>query len=349
MITLPNMIEAKKDALMMIQGVRDGWDSEFGRYSRLYNITTEDVKTYTEEMSSSFDTTLTIGASADQGIAATLKGAKDVYFFDINKADIYFLELKRVALATLRRRDFLDFMIAENNGNIMEYRLYQKVQKELALPIRLFWDILYEYFRYNAYYLSEELFRSPKKHGKLAQVVNGYYRNNETYYQTQKRVREANWHFIESDFYDLGKTLPEGVNYDSIILSNIYEYLNFGEEVSRENAKKYTTFIKQVLLPRLKEHGIMMGAYLCRYDEEVDTFIEEKLKSDPNGWAPSSDILSGLDMLEKYFTGWTGQNVSYHYLLQDLKKEFEIKEIATNHSGYGMSTAKNDLAILIKK
>ncbi len=342
-------MEARQDALEMIKGVREGWRSEFGKYCRFYNIATEDVKTYTQKMDSSFDTTFTVGASADQGIAATLKGAKEVYLFDINKADLYFIALKKAAISTLRRKDFLDFMIAESQGNIMDYRLYQKVQKALPVSIRLFWDMLYEYFGYNSYYLSEELFRSPQKHRELARVVNEYYLNNQLYYETQEKVKKARWHFIESDFYELDKNLPEGITYDSMILSNIYEYLNFGEEVSQENAKKYVTFIKQVLLPRLKQNGTMMGAYLCRYDEEVDSFIEEKLKSDPNGWAPSTDFLNGFDMLEKYFTGWTGQNVSYHYLLQELRKEFDIQEIPTNHSGYGMSTAKKDLAILIKK
>ncbi len=349
MVTLPNILEAKEDALGMIQGVHEGWDSEFGKYSRLYNIATEDVKTYTEAMNSKFDTTLTVGSSADQGIAATLKGAKDVYFFDINKADIYFLALKKAAISNLRRKDFLDFMIAENQGNIMDYRLYQKIQEKLPLPIRIFWDTIYEYFRYNSYYLSEELFRSPKKHAKLARVVNGYYQNNETYYHTQELVKSAKWHFIESDFYDLGRTLPKGVTYDSMILSNIYEYLNFGEEVSPKKAKKYIRFLKEVLLPKLQDGGTLMAAYLCRYDEEVDAYIERKLKEDPKGWAPSTDFLGGLDNIEKYFTGWTGQNVSYHYLLQELKQEFPIEEVPTNHSGYGMSSASKDLAILIKK
>ena len=187
-MNLPSIMEAKQDAAEMILGVHEGWKSEFGKYCRLYNIATEDIKTYIEHMDSSFDTTLTVGSSADQGIAATLKGAKEVYFFDINKADWYFIALKKAAISTLRRKDFLDFLIAENQGNIMEYRLYQKLAKTLPLPIRVFWDAIYKYFEYNSYYLSEELFRSPKIHGKLAKVVNGYYQNNETYYEMRTGI-----------------------------------------------------------------------------------------------------------------------------------------------------------------
>lgn len=345
---IPSIIEAEMDAKEMIKGINNGWNGNFSEYTRFYHVATEDIQTYIKHMNSSFKTTLTIGASGDQGVAASVKGAKDVYLFDINRADIYFLVLKKVALENLRRKDFLDFLVAENNGIILEYRLYEKIKDKLPLPINIFWSILYKYFNYNNAFMSEELFRSPWKHAKMAKIVNGYYINNQTYYEAQQKVQESTWHFIPGDFYDLHKNLPTNINFDAMILSNLYEYLNFGHDMNASNAKKYVRYIKDELMPRLNTNGELMAAYLCRYDDEVDKFISQSLIDNPDGWAPSDDVLRGLQNFESYFTGYTGQNISYHYLLNELDG-MSYQKVKTKWSGYGMSSAKTDLAIIIKK
>lgn len=351
MIALPSVLEAKQDALQFIDIIEKHLWGDFGKYSRLYHVSTENVKEYTEAMDCSFETTLTVGGSADQGIAANSKGAKKVYFFDINRSDIYFVAFKKIAFETLRRKDFLDFLIAEDTGIIMEYRLYEKIRGVIPNSLRVFWDTLYSYFNYNTYHMSELLFRSPKENAAASKIVNGYYKNNKIYYETQDKVKDSEWFFIESDFYDLDKKLPENVSYDAIILSNIYEYLNFGIEVSVEEAKKYISFIKKVLLPRLKEKGCMLASYIYRYDKQLDEFIKRKLEEDPNGWVSSNSTIADLTLedMKKIEVGYTGQNVSYHYLLNELKKEFPLEMVETKAAGYGLSPANNDVAILIKK
>lgn len=350
MVNLPSILEAERDANEIIKQVRSGWSGgEFDTYSRLYHIATEDSHSYVNAMDGAFTTTFTVGASGDQGIECSSKGAKDVYFFDINRIDKYFLSLRKEAISNLKRKDFLDFMIAENSGEIMEYRLYKKLSPALPIPTRIFWDKIYAFFRYNHLFIGEELFRSPWKHAKMARVVNGYYANNSVYYETQKKVKESRWHFIESDFYALDKNMPEGVEFDAMILSNIYEYLNFGFDTSEENAKKYVDFIKNVLLPRLKTTGTCMGAYLCRYDKDVDDFIGKMLEEKPKGWAPSEAILFGEENFKNYISGYTGQNVSYYYLLRELEKSFPIRLVKTNAAGYGQSFADCDSAIIIDK
>lgn len=108
------------------------------------------------------------------------------------------------------------------------------------------------------------------------------------------------------------------------MLSNIYEYLNFGDNVSIENAKKYVDFIKNVLLSRVKDNGSIMNAYLCKYDDKVDKFIKESLVAEPDGWEPSTDLLSGLDNIEKYLTEYTGQNVSITTCLMKWQKKYHF-------------------------
>lgn len=340
---------AEKDAKEMLVRLQNGWGDYFGTYSPLYNITTECSSTYIEAMGKNFNTALTIGASGDQGIALVQNGAKKIYFFDINRLDVYFLELRKVALENLNRKDFLDFMIADNNGSIMDYRLYQKIANKLSLPVRAFWDIAYDIFDYNNQAMSIYFFRDVKKNSQKAKIVNNYYSNNSTYYDTQEKVKQSEWFFIESDFYSLDKNLPAGINFNAIVLSNLYEYLNFGEKVSKEETLKYLNFIKQVLLPRLSQDGAMMSAYLYRYNDEVDKYIEHKLQENPDGWAPSTDLLSGLENIEAYLSGYTGQNVSYHYLYQALEKEYGIQKVLTPAAGFGQSFAQNDLAIIQRK
>lgn len=349
MIYKPTIMDAIKDSEIVMDEACKNWSSYFGQYSPFYHIATEAVSTYIPAMGSNFTTALTIGASGDQGIALNQRGAKDIYFFDLNKADVHWLMLKKVAFETLKRKDFLDFMIAENNGEIIDYRLYEKIRNRLSAPTRTFWDNLYKYFRYNNRLMSIHLFRDTKKHAKNARMINDYYANSEVYYATQKKVQNSNWYFIESDFYELDKTLPDGINFDAIVLSNIYEYINFGTDVSRENAIKYLEFIKTVLLPRLNQGGACMSAYLYRFDDGTNDFIKSQLASDPTGWVPSSDLLAGLDNIEKFFTGYTGQNVSYHYLYEAFEQEPNVQKVKTKAAGFGMSSASTDLAIIQRK
>lgn len=135
-----------------------------------------------------------------------------------------------------------------------------------------------------------------------------------------------------------------------MILSNIYEYLNFGINMNPENAMKYVQFIKNVLLPKLNPSGNMIVSYLCRYNEEVHHFISQKLVSEPNGWLSSEPTLQEfIDKGERFLEGYTGQNVSYYYLLESLRTVMPFQLVKTKWAGYGMSNAKEDTAILVKK
>lgn len=349
MIFKPTIFTAEEDGQNFLFAQQMKLPTEFGKYSRFYNIATETVKDYVSSMSENYETVLTVGGSGDQGIALNQKGAKDIYFFDINRADYYYLILRKYALMYLKRKDFLDFMIAEDNQAIMNYKLYKKLENVLPKPVKLFWDMIYDKFNYQNNLMAYYLFRSPKGHAKKSRIINNYYENNETYYNTQSKVKESNWYFIESDFYDLDKNLPEGINFDAIILSNIYEYLNFGHKVNTKNASKYVQFIKNILLPRLKNNGSCLLSYLYKYNDKIDNFINLSLKEQPNGWANTDDMIGGLDNIEKYFTGYTSQNVAYHFLLQELNKELIYQKVYTACAGYGMSSSNNDWALVYKK
>lgn len=349
MIYEPNLFDTEKDLEMFFRAFDMKWPEHFGEYSRFYNIATESIKDYIGYLPCLNGNALTIGASGDQAIALVKNGAKNIYYFDINKADYYFVELKKCAFLNLKRKEFLDFLIAEQGQTILNYNLYKKISEKLPKPVKFFWDNIYGYFGCNNKKMAYYLFRSPIEHSSRSRIINDYYINNEVYYDTKSKLEDTRWFFIPSDLYKLEKNLPRDIQYDAIILSNIYEYLNFGDTVSIKNAKKYVEFIKNVLLPRLNNNGSIMSAYLCKYNDEVDEFIKESLGADPEGWAPSSSLLQGLDYLEKYLTGYTGQNVSYHYLLDEMAEEVPFTKVYTQHSGYGMSSSNNDLALILKK
>lgn len=349
MIYNPSLFNAEDDVQKFLHQLEMKWPEQFGRYSRFYHIATEAIRDYVHTIDEKCETVLTVGSSGDQGIALVQKGAKDIYFFDINRADYYYLILRKYALMYLKRKDFLDFMIAENNRMIMDYQLYKKLENVLPEPVKLFWDVIYEKFEYRNGLIAYYLFRSPFEHAKMSRTVNSYYQNNEVYYDTQTKIRESNWYFIESDFYNLGKSLPEGINFDTIVLSNIYEYLNFGHNVSIENAAKYVQFIQNVLLPKLKNNGSCLLAYLYKYNEEVERFINLSLNNQPNGWANTNNLTYKLDYIEKMLTGYTSQNVAYHFLLQEIDKALSYQKVYTASVGYGMSSSNNDLALIYKK
>ena len=77
-------------------------------------------------------------------------------------------------------------------------------------------------FRYNNRLISIHLFRDTKKHGKNARMINSYLSNNQTYYETQKKVKESNWHFIESDFFELSHIL---IKPDINDIKNFFKYV----------------------------------------------------------------------------------------------------------------------------
>ena len=348
MIYTPNIFDANEDVSNFLLAEEMEWPIEFGKYSRFYHIATESVKDYMQHMNSNIDNALTVGASADQGIALTNNGAKNVYFFDINKADYYYIILKKYALMYLKRQEFLDFIIGEKNKNIMEYRLYKKLENVLPKSVKLFWDKVYNTFNYRHDLMAYYLFRSPNEHSKVSRKINDYYINNNSYYETQNKVKNSNWYFIESDFYDLHKTIPSNINFDSIVLSNIYEYLNFGGNVSLDKATKYISYIKNTLIPKLNNNGNILLSYFYRYNDDINSFIESSLKNNPNGWVRSDGLFS-LDKLEAYTSGYTSQNVAYYYLLKELVKTLDIEKITTTSAGYGISSANTDLALIYKK
>ncbi len=342
----PSIETVKKDIAKIFSN--DLFTPQFQEYSALYHMTTEDISTYIDSMHSSFTSTLTIGASCDQAIAASIKGAKDIYLFDINHLVRYLAELKKVAIENLNRQDFTTFL-ATDDGYILDYHIYQKINHLLSLPIRTFWNTLYELFNYNNVMINRILFFFTEQTAKNAKETNKFLANDTYYHEAQMKVKKTNWHFIPCTFYELDKHLPQNITFDSIILSNIYEYLNCGKNLSVFNAQLYLNYIKKVLLTKLNTNGVCMASYLYRYNQEIDYIIKEQLLLKPNKWFVSDSMFADKEQLLNYLNGYTDQNVSYHYLLDELdKSNLNVQKIKTKAMGYGNSPANNDLAILIK-
>ena len=127
--------------------------------------------------------------------------------------------------------------------------------------------------------------------------------------------------YIDAPLYSLPLHLGNRL-YDGITLSNIYEYLVFGENVNEKEVNAFYEFIMREIYSRLNKGGKAMIAYLYAFNDDVKAYVDK---------------------------GLTSQNRSYSLLYEKVKDE-NIEKIQTEHVEYGQSIdMSHDVAILLKK
>lgn len=313
------------------------------KYESLYTNATEDMATYYKE----FNTTnsfLTIGASGEQVANAINAGAKTIDVYDSNRLCRHALYLRLAAIQALSLEEFLEYY------KTFSPLLFVKIANYLNEEELMYWGTIYSMFGEKSliggHMIEKLLFTYKRLDEELVRKINPYLNPN-NYERLKTLISSVTINYIDSDLYSLPKHITEK-SYDVINLSNIYEYLNYSNDVKFKHARKYKNFVMNELMPHLNENGTIMVSYLYAWNDELDKDFQEMYEKS-KGKIVTTGALNMMDYFEYYLPGLTSQNLAYHYLFETFKDTRAIK-IPTNHVQYGQSKdMSHDCALLLKK
>ena len=214
----------------------------------------------------------------------------------------------------------------------------------------MYWGTIYSMFGEKSliggHMIEKLLFTYKRLDEELVRKINPYLNPN-NYERLKTLISSVTINYIDSDLYSLPKHIIEK-SYDVINLSNIYEYLNYSNDVKFKHARKYKNFVMNELMPHLNENGTIMVSYLYAWNDELDKDFQEMYEKS-KGKIVTTGALNMMDYFEYYLPGLTSQNLAYHYLFETFKDTGAIK-IPTNHVQYGQSKdMSHDCALLLKK
>lgn len=313
------------------------------KYESLYTFATEDMSTYFKEFTIT-DSFLTIGASGDQVINAINSGAKTIDVFDSNRLCRHAMYLKLAAIKGLSYEEFTEYY--ETFSPFLFVKLIEYLPEEEFM----YWGTLYSMFGLSniksGEYIRDLLFTYKRLDKDIVKSINPYL-IPQNYEKLKKTINEVSINYIDSDLYNLPSHLSNKT-YDAINLSNIYEYLNYGNNTTHKKAQEYHDFILNSLYPHLNQNGSIMVSYLYAWSDKAHQEFQ-RLYKQTNGKVVGTGALSMPDFMVYYLPGLTTQNLSYHYL-EEVFQNDPIEKIPTEHIQYGQSSdMSHDMALILRK
>ena len=311
-------------------------EDEFQEYAPLYRHATEDMRTYYAPFNSVEDF-LTVGSSGDQILNAVNMGAKRIDVFDKNNLSKRGCALKVAAAKRLSKEKLLEYF-----DNFNE-RIYQELRSELSKESDCaYWDSLYDMARPSI--IRKKLFPYKGLPNYLERQINPYL-DEENYELLRDKLKSVEINYIDSSLENISQHI-QGRKYDAINFSNVYEYLNFGNNVSLENAKQFHDYVMGCIYPHVKEGGKIMAAYMYAFSESVRDFVSNAYKNEEN--FVLSRVID-ITSVSRYMSGLTSQNLSYAFLMNAFEHD-NVEYVKTDHIVYGQSfDDSHDLALMIKK
>ncbi len=222
---------------------------KYRKYSVVPIRGTENIQELFSKIKNTFQFILMVTASGDQILEAVLHGAKNITCFDINRLAKYGCELKVAAVLALKYDEFISFY----KGNF-SFSLFQKIVPFLKGDSLYFWSQLFNTI--NGFDIYTRLFDSRYHMSiELTTTKCSVYSEKE-YYVIKENLKNVTISYIDSNVLNIIKNEKvKNQKYNLIYLSNIFYYLGKSE-------KYCSGFIKEKLLPLLKENGEVFIHYL---------------------------------------------------------------------------------------
>ena len=250
-----------KNAIELLHGKE--LKEKYGKYSKLYAFTTENIAGYYSKFDFQEKFILTVCGSGDHVLNAILLGSKKIDAFDINIFTYYFLNLKIAAVKALTYREFLQYFLLENNDCAMKYSLYLKLKQYLEKDISDFWEQLYQEVHYDGKVLrNSSLFHNLYDTNNKKLMSNLYLKEKE-FQDLKQKMKDVEIHFIDSSLLDLKNKCKS--DYDLIFLSNISDYLK-----SMFSFNLLENYRKQIVEP-LQKKLLLNGKIIFIYQYDVGT------------------------------------------------------------------------------
>lgn len=184
-------------------------------FDYFYLFSNEDLNYLFKKINVQNKSILTVGSSGDQALYAFANGASKIVHFDVNPFSEVYFDYKVAAIKELEYRDFKRFFNSRKYP-ILSDELYSRINHNLPIESRLFWDGLYcRGFGTGEY--------------QLHKTDSDYIRyTKEDYYKIKEALLmgEPNIRFINSDLQTIADKLGKDDKFDYILLSNIYHYVD---------------------------------------------------------------------------------------------------------------------------
>lgn len=207
---------------------------EFNTDTFIYRFTNESIELYKNYLMNR-KKVLSVTASGNQILNSILFGSKEIDSFDISRFPKYYFELKKAAIETLTRDEFIDFFVGKHlsslvgfiscykgleNDKLKEY--YSGFNNNMDKDYKEFWDEIFDIYDINQVFYSS-LFFFDDCH---FQALNPYL-YDKNYEKLQKNIKNAKVKHYIGDIRQISGMLNK--EYDLVNLSNIINYIDSDE------------------------------------------------------------------------------------------------------------------------
>ena len=232
-------------------------DFEFGKYSKIYMHTTENIKDFIRCFDLKDKDVFTIAGSGDQALNAYSYGAKSVDIFDINPLTKCSVDLKVSGAKALTYEEFIHFFFSEFSEYFSEH-LYERIYPYLENDTKILFDTLFNKVgvKKTLKGLYYQINPTLEKMKKMNLYLDEYY-----YYLLKNNLKDKKVEFIEESITDIDKRLNK--KYDMMMFSNISDSLNSIYGINHLQCFKelITSLIEYLNLYGTIEVGYIYGGY----------------------------------------------------------------------------------------
>lgn len=241
------------------------------KYAPVHLFTTENIKGITDNIDFKNKDLLLPCSSGDHIFNALLFNPNSIQVYDINSFTKHIFELKKAAILTLTKEEYLDFFYISYlklSPKALNKNQYLKIREKLPKDSLIYWDYIYNNNKENEIRKSK-LFLKNKSSKKEIIAINPYLQSN-NYEIIKEKLKSFNIDFINGDINNLAlnKEVFNNKKFDYIYLSNIADYFYCKNVL--EKLKTLTLNLKKML----KENGQIGILYLYSYMD--DYFYESK-------------------------------------------------------------------------
>ena len=227
--------------------------------SFIYKFSNESIIDYQKYLKNR-NNAFIVTASGDQILNSILEGTTNITSCDVSRFPKYFFELKKAAILSLSKDEYLDFFLKDDNyDDILNDDIYDNIRNNMCDEDREFWDGLFQFFEggeiYNSSLFSHEIVTP-----QLVISRNSYLQDN-NYNKLQSNIEKANINHQIGNVRDI--ILNEKKEYDLVNLSSIIYYYN-------GNYKELLESIK------LSDEGIILTYLYDKGKRNIDDVFKEK-------------------------------------------------------------------------
>lgn len=266
-----------EDILSRIYGyLHEGGEGDF---FRLYSSSTENISGYLPIFELSERKLWTLGSSFDHPINAALAGCREITVLDICPQTTIFSYLKRAALNTLKRQEFIRFFSiyltepdrrkGKDNQDFLSGETFKKVKNELESLDKVSYEVWNDLIGWLNPQAKIRLFRTDCLSGTKTKKCNLYLQDDDMYKKARYAIDKA---MVDIIIGDCMETPIE--NADVIFLTNIRLYI--GE-------KRWVQLLERAV-NALNDDGQIMADYTwgeglngSEFEQVVDVMLQKIL------------------------------------------------------------------------